>query len=572
MAREIHYEVFRRVGAKGVWSLHDVRQDRDSAIEMAQGLMKAEKATGVKVVKETYNDDTGDYLTLKIFEEGHNQVKVPVAQEDTPNALPCFKPEDLYSYHARSTIRRLLPDFLARNRITVTELIHRPDILEKLEATGTLYQHAIQKVAVAQAANTATPVQAIVKGLNELATKAIQRVYRDQRKGLFPNPRADQFGELAQKLGTQGDAAYIFNAALSNHLKDAKGWDEKVQLLLTVMENAPAAEGPRKLVLSSVDAILAEVMGGSAALHELMGPADTLAVALGQLVELFLGRAPKDARGGLSKLTQHFAADDLAEARTAVANRIVAEFKSTKRLVPDSLVEELKALRSLANKVVLGVGKYLSHEDLVAAFTLRSKRLVNQEILSAHIDGVLPDEKVERLLFVEENVIGTQNKHQLAGFVLPVVNSAPFENFFNNPKSPILGRLQRLVALQGKVRRSNFIEVQRQEIIDKIDRLACNAATSAKLFEGLEARNSNHVEKATTLLKLVLGGFFTEGQLMSRAREMILGYLATPGFLAGYFASLPQTDGDTEKAMSVLIADLDKAGITAETGLRSIAA
>jgi hypothetical protein len=572
VAREIHYEVFRRVGAKGVWSLHDVRSDRDSAIELAQGLMKAEKATGVKVVKETYNDDTGDYLTLKIFEEGHNQVKVPVAQEDTPHALPCFKPEDLYSYHARSTIRRLLPDFLARNRITVTELIHRPDILEKLEATGTLYQHAIQKVAVAQAANTATPVQSIVKSLNELATQAIQRVYRDQRKGLFPNPRADQFGELAEKLGAQGDAAYIFNAALSNHLKDAKGWDDKVQLLLTVMEKAPAAEGPRKLVLSSVDAILAEVMGGNAALHELMGPADTLAVALGQLVELFLGHAPKDAKGGLSKLTQHFAADDLAEARTAVANRIVAEFKSTKRLVPDSLVEELKSLRSLANKVVLGVGKYLSHEDLVAAFTLRSKRLVNQEVLSAHIDGVQPDEKVERLLFVEENVIGAENKRLLAGFVMPVVNSAPFENFFTNTKTPILGRLQRLASLQGKVRRSNFIEVQRQEICDKMDRLAVAMAANAKLFEGLDARTPNHVEKANTLLKLVLGGFFTEGLLMSRARDMILGYLATPGFLAGYFASQPKTDGDTDKAMAALIGDLDKAGITAETGLRSIAA
>ena len=124
-------------------------------------------------------------------------------------------------------------------------------------------------------------------------------------------------------------------------------------------------------------------------------------------------------------LTHHFAKDDLAEARTAVADRIVAEFKSTKRLVPDSLVEELKSLRSLANKVVMGVGKYLSHEDLVAAFTLRSKRLVTQEILSSHIDGALPDEKVERLLFVEENVIGAENKRQLAAFILPVVNSAP---------------------------------------------------------------------------------------------------------------------------------------------------
>ena len=63
-------------------------------------------------------------------------------------------------------------------------------MLEKLEATGTLYQHAIQKVAVAQAASTTTPVQQIVKSLNELTTQAFHRVYRDQRKGLFPDPAA----------------------------------------------------------------------------------------------------------------------------------------------------------------------------------------------------------------------------------------------------------------------------------------------------------------------------------------------------------------------------------------------
>ena len=169
--------------------MHDVRSDRDSAILLAQSLMASEKATGVKVVKETYNDETGDYLTLKIFEEGHNEVKVSVAQEDAPHALPCFKPEDLYSYHARATIRRLMPDFLARNKITVTELIHRADMLEKLEATGTLYQHAIQKVAVAQAASTTTTrVQQIVKSLNdELVTQATQREFIATReRACFP--------------------------------------------------------------------------------------------------------------------------------------------------------------------------------------------------------------------------------------------------------------------------------------------------------------------------------------------------------------------------------------------------
>ena len=59
-------------------------------------------------------------------------------------------------------------------------------------------------------------------------------------------------------------------------------------MLITIMENAPAEEGPRKLVQSSIDAILAEILGGSAALHELMGPAENLAGALNNLVALFL--------------------------------------------------------------------------------------------------------------------------------------------------------------------------------------------------------------------------------------------------------------------------------------------
>ncbi|HWX90018.1 MAG TPA: hypothetical protein VNY75_06905, partial [Rhizomicrobium sp.] len=374
---EIHYEVFRRVGAKGGWTLHEVVTSRDRAVAMARELMAGEKATGVKVVKETYNDETGDFLTLKIFEDGHNQVKIAPAQKDAPHALPCFKPDDLYSYHARQTMSRLLTDFLARNTVTITELIHRADLLEKLEATGTLYQHAIQKVAVAQAASTAAGVQQIVKSLNELTTQAFHRVYRDQRRGLFPDPHPEQFGELAQTLGRQGDAAYIFNGALARHLKGAKGWDEKVLMLITIMESPPPPEdGARKLVLSSVDAILAEILGGSAALHDLMGPAENLGQAMNNLVTLFLGKEAQAGGRGLAALTHHFAADDLPEARTAIASRIIAEFKSNKRLCPDFMVEELKTLRAMANRIVLGIGKYLSHEDLIAAFTLRSKRLV----------------------------------------------------------------------------------------------------------------------------------------------------------------------------------------------------
>ena len=571
MTRQVHFEVFRRAGARGGWTLHEVVGERDRALSMAQEMMTSEKATGVKVIKETYDDDSGDYLSLKIFEDGHNKMKVAPAQEEVPQALPCFKPDDLYTYHARQTMMRLLSDFLARNQITITELIHRADMLDKLEATGTLYQHAVQKIAVAQASSGSVPVQQIVKNLNELTTQATQRVYRDQRKGLFPNPRPDQFAELATRLAGQGDAAYLFNGALARHLKEMHGWNAKVLALLEILELAPAAGDPRTLVLSSIDAIMAEALNASTALHELLGPAENLAEALTRLVELFLGKAQAgENHGGVAALSARFAADELPEARTAIAGRIVAEFKSAKRLRPDSLVEELKALRRLANRVVYGVGKFLSHEDLIAAFTLRSKRLVTQETLSHYINECAPDEKIERLLFVEENIIGVENKRQLASFITPILNSAPFDNFFQDPKVPVLQRLQRLTQLQVRVRRASFVDAQQEEIAGRMDRLACDVATRAKLFENLEAKNQNPVVKANTLLKLAVGGFFTEGTLAARAREIILGCLATPGFLTGYFAGQPSAD--SEAAMAGLMADLGKAGITAETGLKSIAA
>ena len=184
MAREIHYEVFRRVGARGGWTLHEVTGARTRALNQAKELMASDKATGVKVVKETYNEESGDYLTLKIFEDGHNEMKESAGQGRAAACAALFQARrSLFLSFARQTMGRLFVDFLSRNKITITELIHRADLLEKLEATGTVYQHAIQKIAVAQASSTTVPVQQIIKSLNELATQALQRVYRDQKQG-----------------------------------------------------------------------------------------------------------------------------------------------------------------------------------------------------------------------------------------------------------------------------------------------------------------------------------------------------------------------------------------------------
>lgn len=574
--KEVHFEVFRRHGAKGAWTLHDVITNRDKALAVAAELMTEEKATGVKVVKETYDADTGDYLSLKIFEDGHTKMKVDQAADDMPHALPCFKPDDLYSYHARATLTRLLRDFLARQKITITELIHRADCLETLEATGTTYQHAVQKIAVAQAASTAMPVQQIIKSLNELSSKAISRVYRDARRNYFPLTKAGGFGALANKLATASDGSYVFNGALARHLAASKSWHEKLLMLLAVMEEAPA-EGPgRTLHLGAIDNLAAEILSGSAALHELIGESENLGQAMLVLVNLFLGTAPDadDCREGLVALTEQFAADGLPNARIAIGNRIIAELKSTRRLCPNSLVDELTLLRRIANRLVLGDRSYMSHENLIAAFTLRSRRLVATDSITEFLAELpAPDAKIERLLQIEENIIGAENKRQLGTHVQQILSSTAFEAYFVTTQVPVMQRLRRLAELQARVRRSNFQDNQRQEFADWLDRIANEVEQRSKVLKALHDNLPGPVERALAILKLCMNGALTEGRVTAKARDIVLSSLGQPGFLAGYLAKARSADAkDPERAMAELIEMLNAVGISRETGLKSIAA
>src|ERR1051326_9225511 len=98
------------------------------------------QAAAVRVVKETYNPDTGDYMSLTVFEDGKVEVKKKSKKlEEVESPSPCFKPDDLYSYHARTTMAHILADWLGRQKLTYTEFLHSPPALERLGGAGRPY-------------------------------------------------------------------------------------------------------------------------------------------------------------------------------------------------------------------------------------------------------------------------------------------------------------------------------------------------------------------------------------------------------------------------------------------------
>jgi len=146
---QIHYELSVRKTRADGWSLELATEDRGLAIATAEAMMAEHKAIGVKVAKETLDAETREFQTVTILTLGSRRRKKKKVRE---NHEPlCVAPQDIYSAHARDRIGRLLEGWLRTNGVTPFELLHRSDLAEVLESSGTDLQHAIQKIAVPEA-------------------------------------------------------------------------------------------------------------------------------------------------------------------------------------------------------------------------------------------------------------------------------------------------------------------------------------------------------------------------------------------------------------------------------------
>lgn len=519
MGKQIHYEVFLRRGASPGWVLFDAINLREQALRTAQDELAAGRCTGIKVVRETYDDVSGDFLSLTILEDGTRKVKVPKEAEDAPPSLPCLTPDDFYSAHARATLGKLFADTLARWKLTVTELIHRADMLEKLEATGTLFQHAVQKIAVAQAAGpNGQPVVTTIRALNDLADRAIKRVYREDRAGRIPSSdSAEAFCAHADRQA--GEGAFAIGLAFAAYLAPAKGWTEKLERVLAVLAAPPQTTEAARIVLAMADDIVAEILGGSAALAELMGPMPDLGHALMAMSDLYLARTHGAAAdSAIGRLSAFFGADQLLDARTALARRVLAELRAHKKLAP-GVEQEMLHLRAITSRLVLGPPRLVPHEDIVAAITVRSRRLVQADVVGEYLQtAATAVEKAERLLALEENVVGAENKRRIWDTLKPIMTAQPFEAALLDPRLSPLDRLAQAAELQKRLMRSSLPDTAKAEGAALIDAITRRALDPARLATAAEAAGDAML---LTLLAALKKGAVPKGESETALRAAI---------------------------------------------------
>lgn len=533
MSKTIHFEIFVRRGQKGGWTLLEAHSGpRADALKRAKEELGQNGTIAVKVTKESFDPETGTFAGVSIFEDGQVEKKDKAKQE--PPKLPCFRPQDLFSHHARGVIGRVLKSTLEEWQLIPMELIHRADMLEKLEARSTILQGAVQQVAVAQSADMPGALHEVFRQLMDLALKAMDMVMADERKGRLKPLAKDSISAFWNGRTVGADSAYHLAAAIAKHLKAADSWAEKIRALLELMRDLPGEDEKHKISLETIDSFVAEMVRSSASIADLLGPREDFGATLHSLASLFLGKDDAGERPvHLEPLAKAMAAGSLERSRGSLAERILAEIRSPKRFHPDSFERELATMRHLAQQLVLGVCAHLSLDSVTDAFASRSKRLVAQEQIEAYLESAEnPDVRLVRLIVLEENVVGVAAKRAVAGFLRTQLASPKTETHFTVEGGPILARLKRLAEHQRDVKKGHFELADRAEILKGLDALAARVAERAQFFKSIEQRDASSADKALGLLKLLGRRILPEGDCETRAKSLVTAYLKRADFAA----------------------------------------
>ncbi len=553
---QVHFELFVRRKVNAPWVLEIATEDRARAFETAEELLADGRAAAVRVTKETLNEETREFSSLTLLSKGAVESRRESKVRETDDTPLCISPQDLYSAHARERIGRLLDGWLRRKSVTPFELLHRPDLVEQLEASGVEVQHAVQKIAVPEAQARGTTTHEMVRTFQALVDRAIERILRDGRKNAFPEIDGANFARTAEALNDEPERGYLLGGGVAAFIGSGANWGEKVGKLLDLADCAPEAGRPRGLALQVLEQPLSEIVSIKGGLAGLLGPdldlggslaAMTRVAAAGEVNALMrfdpsLNKQLPPLEGEAARLATWLQRDAFESVRSSLARRVVHELTGPRRLRPSDPEGEIDVLRALAMALMAAAPKLLPAQDVQDAIIERSKALVGSDFVSVYLDGrgsALAE--VAALIRLAENVAGAANKRAAARWIIAAVGALRFEKEMRQGGGSPPARLASLAELQKAVRRASLPETEERDCLAKIGEIGAMVEADCKLIAAVGKAEAPAQQRLTLLLRLATGEAGPSGPVADKAKAEVMRLLRAPEVrteLAGQPATL----------------------------------
>jgi len=532
----VHFEVFIRKTPGAPWTLDLATENRAAALATANELIAEGRVAAAKVTKEVFDEEAREFQSVVIQKLGQADVAAKAKPQQDAQPL-CVTPQDLYTVHARERIGRLLEGWLERNNATPFELLHRPDLVEALEASGVDLQHAVQKIAIPEAQARSMSVHELMRVFHALIERAVERLMKDHRKGNLPDVDKEGFAAAAERLAQDPERGYLLGAGVAASIAPAKGWSDKVTRLMDLADAAPGDGPARGLALSTIQQPLAEILEAKPGITDILGKGRDLGASLAALTRLAaydsveaLLRVEKSVQKVMpelsplaTRLAQWLSGENFQSTRAALGRRILRELTGPRRLCPGEAAREIDVLRALAMTLTAASGKLLPLEEVQSAFVVRSKMLVTGDFVEAYLgSGMTSHQEVEAMIWLTENVIGAANKRQAGGWLKAVISSLRFEKEMTAPDENPGVRLGQLAALHRAVGRCGLVAEDYQPIQEKLGDIGGHVEAHSRLAMTVARANAPLLHRLTLLLKLASGENAPIGPAANRARAEAL--------------------------------------------------
>jgi hypothetical protein len=565
---QVHFELFVRRRAGGDWALELATEDRAAATAAAQARIAEGRALAAKVTKETLDPETRQFQSVTILALGDASQAPKKKVRENLEPL-CVTPQDLYTVHARERIGRLLDNWLERQRATPFELLHRPDLVEKLESSGTDLQHALQKIAIPESQERGISVHELIRTFQSLVERAIERLLKDHRKGVLPNLDKEGFAAAAERLVREPERAYLLGAGVAACLAQGVGWTEKVTRLLDLADAAPVAGPARGAALAAIEQPLTEILGSRAGLDDILGRGSDLdlggslaamtRLAAAEVVDPLIAadasvaKVMPELQPAAKRLAGWLANDQFESVRSAIAKRVLRELNGPRRLRPASAEGEIDILRGLAMALTAAAGRLVPHDDVQAAFAARSNTLITSDFVEDFLGkDRSARQEAEALIWLIENVIGAANKRRAGRWLVGVVTALRFEKEMRyGPDSPA-ARLAALAQLQRSVARCGLAPEDYQPIQQAFGDLGGLVEADARLTAAVARATGPVLHRLTLLLRLASGDAAPLGPAADRARAEAMKLIRLDETRAELASAAPERMGQVRDLLAAV--------------------
>ena len=539
----VHYEVFARKTVMSSWTLQIATEDRANAMQTAEDMLAGGGFAAVRVTKEMLDSETGEYSSLNLLTKGVPEAKRKLKLAAETDSI-CTSPHDLYTVHAREKISRVLEDWLKRNHVTPFELLHRPDLAERLDASDGELLHVTQKLAIPESHETGQDLHELMRRWRGLIDRSTARLISDGRRKLFPEIDPANWLGVIDKLHDHADRAYVLGGSIARLLSGDKRPAAKLDRLLVYGQLLNEDLGGREWALQVLEVPIVEIFSARASLNDVLGHEADLGTSMAVMTRMAAGVevdqvAKYDAKvaalipplsGVLLGYHDLIVQGCFPHLGFSISRRLMQELRGPRRLKPGNPEAEIEILRSLALCMMAAGKEEHQRDDIKEAFVERSKTLVSTDFVdSLTKTAANPGEEIEKLIWLCENVAGGVNKRQASRWLIGAISALKFERDMRDAARPASQRLGALAHMQRRIIRAQINDSDGEASIAKLGVLGGMVASDVHLIAHVIKAPTPPLQKLQLLLTFAIGQSAPLGPVSSQAKAEAMKLLRAPG-------------------------------------------